>query len=95
MRPTAEDRKNYSYDVKTSPHYANPEGWLNEGQRVRAKFRIWDLPLNEPDWGWVSAEKGELGTVVDDMNGWPVVRFDRTRYATNVTDFEVEPVDGP
>lgn len=93
-KPTAEDLKNYSYSIKTSLFYKEPEKFLKMGQRVKAKFRIWDLPhQSDGDWGWVSAEPGELGTVVHVQEGyWPTVRFDGTGCATCVTDLEVEPV---
>lgn len=92
--PTDEDRKNYEFNLCESQFYQNPEAFLKLGQRVRAKFRVWDLPGKLPnDWGWVSAEAGELGTVVHVQEGcWPTVRFDGGR-ATCVTDLEVEPVE--
>lgn len=97
---TDEDRANYNYDITTSPFFSRPHEFLSLGQRVRAKFRIWDLPwggkldsISSDDWGWVSAEKGEMGTVVYVAEGeWPVVRFDDTGHATCVIDFEVEKV---
>jgi hypothetical protein len=95
-QPTEQDLKNYSYQCKTSQFFENPGKFLKEGQRVRAKFRIWDLPQRdlESDWGWVSAEKGETGTVVHAQDGlWPTVQFDETGASTCVTDFEVEVVD--
>lgn len=90
--PTEQDRKNYSNNIATSPFYDKPREFLKLGQRVRAKFRIWDLPGNEPDWGWVSAEEGDEGVVVGVDDNWPTVRFERTGYATCVTDFEVDPI---
>jgi hypothetical protein len=92
--PTAKDRKNYDFSRRTSPFFENPEKFLKLGQRVRAKFRIWDTPdRSGSDWGWVSAETGEEGVVVHVEKGyWPTVRFDKTGCATCVTDFEVEPL---
>lgn len=91
-KPTEQDLKNYQYDTKSSPFYSKPEAFLALGQRVRANFRIFDLPNpgRSDDWGWVSAEAGEEGTVIHVQPGyWPTVRFDKTRCATCVTDFEV------
>lgn len=91
--PTAEDRKNYSVDVRLSPFFSKPEEFLKLGQRVRANHRIFDLPNDAgADWGWVSAEKDEQGTVVHVEAGyWPTVRFDGGK-ATCVTDTEVSPL---
>lgn len=96
-KPTTADRKNYSKSIKTSRFYKRPEKFLKMGDRVRAKFRLFDLPhQSKNDWGWVSAEAGELGTVVHTQKGyWPTVRFDQTGCATCVTDLEVEQVLGP
>lgn len=98
QKPTELDLKNYSYACKDSPFYENPGKFLKMGQRVRAKFRIWDTPQKTIDdprgWGWVSAEAGEVGTVVHVQDGlWPTVQFDDTGCSTCVTDFEVEPID--
>jgi hypothetical protein len=94
-KPTEQDIANYSsLDPKKSPYYSCPENFLKEGQRVRAKFRIFDLPgqATDADWGWVSAEAGEEGTAVDVQTGhWPTVIFDGGG-ATCVTDGEVEPL---
>jgi hypothetical protein len=88
--PTEQDKKNYDFKAKDSPYYSNPGKWLREGDRVRAKFRIFDLPGKEDDWGWVSAEAGEEGVVVHvEDSYWPTVKFANGR-ATCVTDFEVE-----
>lgn len=90
-KPTEQDRQNYSRAAKESPFFHCPERFLKLGDRVRAKFRIWDQPNIGETWGWVSAEAGELGTVVHVQKGcWPTVRFDDTGCATCVTDFEVE-----
>lgn len=99
-RPNEQDRANYSYDIRTSPHFDRPDGFLRYGQRVKANFRIWDQPnmpgavtTNGEDWGWVSAQAGEEGTVVHTQTGhWPTVRFD-SGCATCVTDREVTPLD--
>lgn len=95
-KPTEQDIANYrSYDSKNSPFVSCPEKFLKVGQRVRAKFRIFDLPgrATDADWGWVSAEAGEEGTVIHVEKGyWPTVRFDNTRCATCVTDGEVVPL---
>lgn len=89
-KPTDEDRKNYSSDDKPQPDIA----WSKD-QRVRAKFRIFDSPGHETDdWGWVSAENGEMGTVVYvDDDGTPTVRFDDTGCSTCVSNHEVGLVD--
>ena len=72
----------------------NPGSFLQEGQRVRAKTQVLDLP-GQPDPGPIHAEPGELGTVVHTEPGfWPTVRFDRTGTATCVTPQEVEKADG-
>jgi hypothetical protein len=94
VRPIATDLANYNNDLRTSPFFKNPGDFLKEGQRVRARFRIFDLPGKpDEDWGWVSANAGEMGTVVHAQEGlWPTVRFDQTGCATCVTDFEVVPV---
>ena len=90
--PNDEDRKNYSYDVLTSKFHSCPEKFLSLGDKVRAKFRIWDTPNDLGNWGWVSAEKGELGLVVHVEKGcWPTVRFENGR-STCVMNFEVENV---
>lgn len=91
--PSKQDRKNYSYHCIDSPFFNNPEKFLKKGQRVKAKFRIFDNPNNSQNWGLVHAEAGEEGTVVHVEQGlWPTVTFDRTGTTTNVTDFEVEPL---
>lgn len=67
--------------------------FLNLGERVRAKTRVFDLP-DTSNPGPVHAEAGELGTVEHTEPGcWPTVRFDRTGTATCVTDEEVEKID--
>lgn len=89
-KPTAEDRKNYNSD-ETRPDIT----WTKD-QRVRARFRIFDCPGHETDdWGWVSAEKGEMGTVVyiDKEDGTPTVCFDNTGCSTCVSNHEVDLVD--
>lgn len=79
-------------DSKNSPFYHHPEKFLREGQRVRAKIRVYDLPGN-PDPGPIHAEPGEEGVVVFVEKGfWPTVTFDRTRTSTCVTDEEVEAI---
>lgn len=79
-------------DIKLSPFYSNPEKFLREGQRVRAKRRVYDSPGTD-DPGPVMAEAGDLGTCVFvEENFWPTVRFDSTGMATCVTDEEVEVV---
>ena len=92
-KPTEQDRANYSRSIKESDFFACPELFLTMGQKVRAKFRVWDLPNDKSDdWGWVSAEPGEEGEVVHVQDGyWPTVRFASGK-ATCVTDFEVEPL---
>lgn len=76
----------------TIPTIKSP--FLQEGQRVRAKVRVFDLP-GQPDPGPIHAEPGELGMVVHTEPGfWPTVRFDRTGTATCVTPQEVEKADG-
>ena len=68
--------------------------FLKEGQRVRAKIDVYDLP-ETPKPGPLHATSGELGTVVHTEPGfWPTVRFDRSGTATCVTHEEVEKVDG-
>ncbi len=93
-QPTEQDIANYS-SGGPSPFRDRPGDFLKLGQRVRAKFRIFDLPgrVEDKDWGWVSAEAGEEGTVVHQEEGsWPTVRFDVTGAATCVFDHEVEPL---
>ena len=96
-KPSDEDRKNYSFNIRDSALFSCPEKFLELGQKVRAKFRIWDQPNMNPrkttngeDWGWVSAEKDEEGVVQHVEKGyWPTVRFASGR-STCVTDMEVE-----
>jgi hypothetical protein len=101
-RPTAKDRANYAQTG--NPQYRRkPDLFLKLGQRVRARFRIFDLPgqtKRRPDgtvvtlktnWGWLTAPKGMEGTVVDKCGGWPTVRFDNG-LVSDVTDVEVEPI---
>lgn len=92
--PTDEDRRNYNFAPEKSPFFEHPETFLNIGDKVKAKFRIFDLPSgHEDDWGPVAAEAGEEGTVVHvETDYWPTVRFDNTGRASEVTDFEVEPL---
>lgn len=83
-------------DIKESPFYTQPEKFLKLDQRVRAKVRVYDLPTldGQGDQGPVHAEPGEEGVVVHVEKGyWPTVRFDRTRTASCVTDFEVEALE--
>lgn len=76
--------------IESSPFYTHPETFLKEGQRVRAKIRVYDLPGNE-DQGPIHAEPGEEGVCVFVEEGfWPTVKFDRTGTATCVTDEEVD-----
>jgi len=78
--------------IQESPFYTHPELFLKEGQRVRAKIRVYDLPGN-PDPGPIAAEPGEEGVVVFVEKGfWPTVTFDRTGWSTCVTDAEVEAI---
>jgi hypothetical protein len=94
-KPTAQDIANYNYPIRSSQFFKNPEDFLKMGQRCKARFRIFDLPNpgKSDDWGWVSAEEGEEGTVVHVEKGyWPTVRFDNTGAATCVTNFEVDPI---
>lgn len=66
--------------------------FLNVGDRVRAKVRVYDLPGN-PDPGPIKAEAGEEGSCVHTEPGyWPTVKFDRTGGSTCVTSDEVEKV---
>lgn len=68
--------------------------FLEEGTRVRAKMRIYDLP-GTADPGPIRAESGDLGTVEHVEEGvLPTVRFDRTGGATCVTHEEVEEFNG-
>jgi hypothetical protein len=67
--------------------------FLEEGQRVRAKVDVYDLP-GTPEPGPIHATPGELGTVVHTEPGfWPTVTFDRTGTSTCVTPEEVEKFD--
>ena len=94
--PDSSDLRAYARRSNESPFYSNPGSFLREGQRVRAKIRVWDCPQDslEKNWGWVSALPGELGTVEHSQPGcWPTVRFDETGCSTCVTDLEVEPID--
>lgn len=91
-KPTKQDLKNYNYDLKNHPLYSRPGDFLKLGDRVVARFRIFDLPQStlNADWGPVHAEAFEEGVVVHVQEGhWPTVRFNRTGTATCVTPFEV------
>lgn len=90
--PTEQDRKNYNYDIKSSPFYSKPHEFLRVGDKVRARIRIWDLPWqSEDDWGPVVAEATEEGVCVHVQNGcWPAVQF--ANRLSDVTDFEVEKI---
>lgn len=66
------------------------KSFVKEGDRVRAKTRIYDLP-GQANPGPIHAEPGEEGLVVHvEPGAWPTVCFDRTGTATCVTDSEVE-----
>ena len=61
-----------------------------EGNLVRAKITVYDLPGNK-DPGVIHAEPGELGIVVHKEEGdWPTIKFFRTGTYTMATDEEVE-----
>tara|TARA_R100000152_G_C6646971_1_gene89732 strand:- start:234 stop:473 length:240 start_codon:yes stop_codon:yes gene_type:complete len=75
-----------------------------EGKKVVARVQITEGggPSNDPsaafpDYDYIHAEKGELGTVenIDDCNGemLPTVRFDRTGTATLVNWDEVKIIE--
>lgn len=94
--PTPEDIRNYSFDSSTSPYFKAPHTFLKVGQKVRARFRIWDTPdpkhLWGNNWGPIRAEAGEVGEVIETCRGhWPTVQFKNG--ITDVTDFEVEAID--
>ena len=79
-----------SWNIKDDPFYTHPEDFLQLGQRVRARIRVYDLPGN-PDPGPIHAEPGEEGVVVHVQKGcWPTVTFNRTGTSTCVVPAEVE-----
>lgn len=100
-RPTAQDRENYSRNIRRSKYFKNPNAFTKVGDRVRARFRIFDLPhqtrirkdgtrvVLKSDWGWLTAPKGMEGTVVGKYGGWPTVTFDNG-ITSDVTNYEVE-----
>ena len=64
--------------------------FLNVGDKVRAKIRVWDLPGN-PDPGPIRAEPGEEGVCIWTQEGhFPAVKF--TGGITDVTPEEVEKI---
>lgn len=76
-------------DEKTG-EVLNETNFLNVGDLVVAKMRVYDLPGN-PDPGPIAAEKGEMGICIDRQpNHCPTVQFFRTRHITDVFPDEVE-----
>lgn len=64
--------------------------FLKEGDIVRAKIRVWDLPGN-PDPGPIHAEPGDLGICIHTQAGnFPTVQFKNG--STCVTPEEVEKI---
>ncbi len=79
-------------DIRTSPFYECPEKFLSVGDRVVAIIEVYEEGIGAINT-FQHAVPGDEGTVVGNEPGyWPTVRFDRTRTATCVTDFEVRKV---
>ena len=64
--------------------------FLSDGDRVRAKVTVYDLP---PSKDMKHADPGDTGVVVHTEPGvWPTVQFTKTGTMTCVTPDEVEKI---